>query len=194
MAPARIKGAVVREFVRWYVKRLPPAGVQAIWDELPEGARRVLDEHAEALGLLPSMWYDAAVVHALIEAMLRDVPQDQRDAVLRAGTRAGIEASARGIYRWVVSNLTPQLYARNIQRFWSLVHDTGERKIVMTSPTTAVSTTRAWAGHHPDLCTTTIEAMCAMLEMTGCRDVHAERVQCVSEGAPACVAHVRWTR
>jgi hypothetical protein len=188
-----MKGAVMREFVRWYARRVPAPVLRDIWDELPDSARLALDLRAEAFGVLPSTWYDAAVFHALIDAILRRVPEAERDALLREGTRAGMEASARGVYRWVFGKLSPELYARNIQRLWSLVHDTGTREIVMTSPTTAISTTRDWPGHHPSLCTSTLEAMCSMLEMMGCRGVRAERTQCISDGSPSCVARVSWS-
>lgn len=193
-AVPKTKGAVVREFLRWYAREQPRGALRRVWEELPPDAQRELDPEAEALGVLPSTWYEAGLIVALIEAVQRQLGPSS-DAVIAEGVREGIRASAHGIYRWLLHRVvTPEMYARNIQRLWNMMHDTGSREIVITSKTTAVSTTRDWAGHHPVICTSTIEAMAAILELTGCKNVKARRTACVSEGAEACVAEFSWTR
>lgn len=117
--------------------------------------------------MLISSWYDSRIVHALLDGVRAQVPDVEWLAFLRDGTRAGIHASASGVYRWMVRKLTPELYARNIQRLWNLLHDSGTREIVMTSCASAVSTTRDWTGHHPTLCVIVGEAMAALLELMG---------------------------
>jgi hypothetical protein len=190
----RTKGAVVREFLKWYAHQQPAGALARVYRDVPAHLRVELDPDAEALGVLPSSWYESAVIHALIEAVQQQLPPRERDAILAEGVRAGMHASAKGVYRWILRALTPELYARNIQRFWNLMHDTGVREIVMTSKTSAISTTSDWAGHHPALCASTVHAMAAILELTGCKNVIAERTACVSDGAPACVAKYSWTR
>ena len=75
-----------------------------------------------------------------------------------------------------------------------MLHDTGEREIVMTSPTSCISYTRAWPGHHPVLCLATLETMRGLFEIMGCEDVHGVRVACVSAGARECVSQLHWKR
>jgi len=144
--------------------------------------------------VLPSSWYESRAVHLLMDALFRAVPEDAREASIREGARHSIDQTTRGIYRFVVARLTPELYMRQVQRFWSLLHDNGEREIVMTGRTSCRSYTRRWPGHHPVLCQASTETMARLFEIMGCASVRVSRVACVSDGAPECVADLSWTK
>lgn len=100
--------------------------------------------------------------------------------------------SARGIYRFVLERLTPDVYCRNIQRLWNMLHDTGSREIVTISPTHVRSVIFAWPGHHRVLCVASTETMAAVFVLMGARDVQVRRLACVSDGASECTAELRW--
>jgi hypothetical protein len=193
LSAPKIKGAAVREFLRWYAQRSSPEALREALAELPPGMRSLFDPTTEALGVLASSWYDTRTIAELVQVIIRTVPPMEREASVRDGARFAVKASARGIYRFVLERLSPEMYARNIQRLWNMLHDTGTREIVMTSEASATSYTRDWPGHDPFLCLATVHTMAAILEVMGCSHVHAKRVQCVADGASECVAELRWT-
>lgn len=190
--PSRIKGAAVREFLRWYAQRTSAGDLRDAVASMSPPLRALFDPEADAVGVLPSSWYDSAAVHALIDALFARIAPEDRDAAIREGARFAVAASARGIYRFVLERLTPEVYCRNIQRLWNMLHDTGEREIAVLEPGRARSTIRDWDGHHPALCRATTETMAAIFEVMGARGVEVERTACVSDGAPECVAVLRW--
>jgi hypothetical protein len=180
--------------LRWYAQQTSREELRRIVTELPPELRAPFDPDSEAVGVLASNWYESAAVNALIDAMLASFPPGQRHDAIRSAAEFAMQATARGIYRFVLERLTPETYTRNIQRLWNLMHDTGTREIVLTSPESCISICRDWPGHGPNLCLATMESMRAMLSMMGCNDISARRVACVARGAPECVAELEWTR
>jgi hypothetical protein len=191
---SRIKGAAVREFLQWYVQRTSRSALQDAVVSLPEPLQRLFDADADAVGVLASSWYDTHAVHALIDALFASIEPADHAAAIREGARYAVAHSARGIYRFVLERLTPEVYCRNIQRLWNMLHDTGQREIVVLEPQHIRSITREWPGHHRALCIASTETMVAVFEIMGCRDVHMERLACVSDGAPECITEMRWQR
>lgn len=196
---AKIKGAAVREFLLWYAQRYTPDELRAAIASLPPSLQVLFDDEGEAAGILVSSWYDSAAVGALIDAVFARIPETEHEAAVREGASVAVTASARGIYRFVLERLSPELYCRNIQRLWGMLHDTGRRDIVTLGPGHVRSTTREWDGHHPVLCMAATETMRAVFEVMGCRETSVARLACVGRRAhagpdDACVWEVRWRR
>jgi len=190
---ARIKGAAIREVVRWYARTNGRERLAQAVTQMPPALAVQLDPNDDALGIIASSWYDAALVHAMLDAIVAPYPAGDRSALLKTAAREAVATSMRGVYKFVIGQIvTPGFYARNIQRLWGLLHDGGSREIRIVRDGLAISRTWNWPGHHPLLCEVTIETMCAIFELTGKRDVVARRTRCVAEGAHECVAEVRW--
>jgi hypothetical protein len=190
---AKIKGAAIREVVRWYARTKGRDSLARAVTQMPSGIARQLDATDDALGIIASTWYDAEVVHAMLDAIVAPYPAGDRHVLIRTAAREGVRTSMNGVYKFVVAQIvTPGFYARNIQRLWRMLHDTGSREITVLRDGHAISRTWDWPGHHPLLCETAIETMCAIFELTGQKDVVARRTHCVSHGASECVAEVRW--
>ncbi len=190
---AKIKGAAIREMVRWYARTYGIDTLTRAAKTLPPEVAGQLDLQDDALGIIASTWYDARVVHAMLDSIVEPYPAGDRHALIRTAAREGVRTSMGGVYKFVIGQIvTPGFYARNIQRLWRMLHDGGSREIVVVKEGLAVSRTWDWPGHHPLLCETAIETMCAIFELTGKKDVVARRTQCVSHGATECVAEVRW--
>jgi hypothetical protein len=189
----RIKGSAIRELVRWYARTHGMAGIETAVRAMPQDLAKDLDLSDEALGILSSGWYDVRIVHALLDALVLPFPPAERRALLASGAREAVRASASGVYRFVIAQIvTPGFYARNIQRLWRMLHESGHREILIEREGHARSRTWDWPGHHPLMCDVTIETMCAVFELTGREDVVAIRRSCVSDGARECVVDVRW--
>jgi hypothetical protein len=190
----RIKGSAIRELVLWYEQHHDATLVHAVARAMPRELDAQLDPEVPGLGILSNRWYDARVVHLLLDATVAKHPPAERDALIREGLRIAVGGAARGMYAFVIGQLvSPELYARNISRLWSLLQDTGERRIEIVGPHEAISITRAWKGHHPLACRVNQHMMATILEMMGKRHVRFDKERCVSDGGPDCRYRFSWT-
>ena len=190
-APA-MKGATVREFLLWYEKHRGTGYYHGLRARLPTGTADLVWFDRPALGLVGTDWYPVKLIHAVLDTMAEECPQEMHKLIAEA-SEAAVAKLTRGIYQYLFRMVaSPKLYARHIQRAWNMLHSTGTRKIVISSTGLADSTIQDWPGHHPWLCVVTTETMRATFQAMGARNVVVERVGCVSTGAPLCRALVRW--
>ncbi len=184
---------MIRELVLWYERRHDAGLLRAVAAAMPAELDAGLDPTAPGLGILASRWYDARVVHLLLDASVAKHPPSTRDALLREGAREAIAHTTRGIYAFIVTKVvSPEMYAQNISRLWGMIQDTGERTIDLVGPREAVSITRHWKAHHPLACRVNQHTMAAILELMSKKDVRFEREACVSEGASDCRYRFTW--
>ncbi|MBN8611585.1 MAG: hypothetical protein J0L92_13415 [Deltaproteobacteria bacterium] len=190
----RIKGSAIRELVLWYEQHHDASLVRAVARAMPPELDAQLDPDAQGLGILANRWYDARVVHLLLDATVAKHPPSARDALIREGLRIAVKGAARGMYAFVITQLvSPELYARNIARLWSLLQDTGERRIELVGAHEAISITRDWRGHHPLACRVNQHMMATILELMGKTNVRFEKERCVSDGGADCRYRFSWT-
>jgi hypothetical protein len=190
-APA-MKGATVREFLLWYEKQRGTNYHQGLQRRLAGSTADLVWFDRPALGLVGTDWYPVELIHAVLDTLAEECPNDMHKLIAEA-SEAAVAKLTRGIYQYLFRMVaSPKLYARHIQRAWNLLHTTGTRKIVITSAGLADSTIEHWPGHHRWLCVVTTETMRATFHAMGARNVVVERVGCVSTGAPLCRALVRW--
>jgi hypothetical protein len=194
MPEPMIKGAVMRDFVVWYGDRYGASALKRMGERLPEDIRAMLDLDNPTFRLLGSLWYPARIVHAFLEALAQGRTPDEVNRLLHDANRNFIKTGARqSVYRFLLERLvTPEIYGVCVPRFWKQLHSTGDRRVKIVRRGFAESTVANWPGHHPLLCTMTIETMCAVFETMGCKNVSWERVSCVSDGASECKTLVSW--
>jgi hypothetical protein len=189
----RIKGASMREILRWHERNGGREQLRTIGMRLSPELRALVDVDAEALGFLPNTWYPATLSHAVLEGLFAGLSREKRTEKMREAAHAAIRVMGRGVYRLALAKLaTPRILASNIQRLWSMLHDDGERTLVLTGSTGMESTTRNWSGHGVVLCELMTENTAAVLETMGLTHVVVDRVACVGHGAPECVTRFRW--
>jgi hypothetical protein len=193
MAEPMIKGAVLREFVQWYETNYGMEGLRSVAGNLPEDLRRYIDPFDPLVNLLASSWYPSRFCNLLLDAVGEGRTHAELEHLAHDATRWIVARGMNSVYRFALRRLiTPEMYALSVPRLWRQLHTTGDREVQVTSRTTLESKVKSWPGHHPILCTVTIETMCAILETMKCRDVKWRRVSCVSRGASECVTHVEW--
>lgn len=185
---------MLREFVFWYEQQFGPKRLHEIAAELPSDLREYIDPEQPFVKLLGASWYPARLTHAILDAVSRGMSDEECRRLAHDANRWIVKRGMSSVYKFALRRLvTPDLYARSIGRLWKQLHTTGEREIRIEAPGRATSIVRDWAGHHPLLCTITIEMMCAVFEQMGEKNVHWERVSCVSQGGAECVTTVTWT-
>ncbi len=191
--PSRVKGAGFREFVRHFETEHGSARLHLALGSLPESMRDRFDPSRPMLSILPSEWYPSPVLHALLDAMLVGLSAEERDALVRGGTKAIMDGTLRGVYRFLFRLVaTPKRFARNVQSFWSAYHDSGRVTASMLGTNETEGRIADWSGHHPFMCETITEAVALTHQAMGLANVACTRTRCVAKGDAECGFRVRW--
>jgi hypothetical protein len=190
----RIKGAAFVEFLRFCEKEFGQERLHAAVMSIPITVRHPLSLSLPALGVLPSTWYSAATVHALIDALLFGVGMDERRRMAANISKAVMDATLRGVYRALFRVVaTPERYARYASRLWTAYYDTGHFSIEMPDPNTAVATVVDWPSHHSFICELNRGAAEAIYTAMGLKNVVTTRAACIDGGAQTCRFVSRWS-
>lgn len=187
-----IKGAGVVPFLRWYCDHFGASRLRQAAEGVPAEHRAHFDPGDPMLGVLASTWYPAAAIHALLDRVLADHP-GQREMLAREGARAIIDATLRGVYRWLFETMmSPERYGRNAQKLFSRYYEPGTMTKEPLGEAGHLSRVRDWPGHHPLLCDMLVHTADYVYTALGCRNVQARRVTCVAEGAAECRFDITW--
>ncbi|MCA9609744.1 MAG: hypothetical protein KC619_29300 [Myxococcales bacterium] len=189
----RVKGSALAYWLTWYAQHRDPAELGAIAARIPPEERGEIDPTSPTLGVISTAWYPAHAVGRILDGVTEGMSAKERAQLIEESTAAGVEQGIRGIFKLAFELLaTPERYAKHIQRFWDQLHDTGTRRVEIVGPGEAISIIEDWPGHHPLLCTVTMETMAAVFRRMGLEDVEVMRVECVGAHDPRCKAIVRW--
>jgi hypothetical protein len=188
-----IKGAAFREFLRWYRRKIGDEAVAAQIARLPREVRERLDVSADAFGVLASTWYPAPVIHAFCDVITEGLAPAQRVALARESSRPLMDATLRGLYRFLFEQLaSPSRITMLAPRIWRTYFDSGKRSTEIVSPARHDGIIEDWRGHHPFLCLVQVHATTSLYEAAGCHNVATTQLECISEGAPRCRWSTTW--
>lgn len=175
----------------WYERNFGRAFHADVIDRLAPDDRSRVTEGEPALGIVASTWYPSSILFVVVDSVMEGKSRAERSRIIREANADVVARLSKGLYRALFRMVaSPELYARHIQRLWNVLHDTGERTVVIVRPGIADSTIRNWPGHHPVLCEVATETMRAVFEAMGCGQVRVDRLSCVGDGARMCRAIV----
>jgi hypothetical protein len=184
---------VLREFLVWYEATHGVSRLRVVAERLPEDLRAYLDPDQPLVKLLASSWYPSRLAFITLDTLCEGFTQADLLKLAYDSNRWVVKQSMSSVYRFALRTMgTPEMYAKSVHRFWRQLHSTGQRHVRLLSPTSLESTVSDWGGHHPALCTITIETMCAIFEAMGKSEVRWSRTACVARGATECVTRVSW--
>lgn len=189
----RVKGAALREFLRYLHGTLPDGELERRLQALDEETRSALDISKSRVGVLASSWYPASAIHTLLDqAFALDANVDYtRD--IQAGAAAVMTATLHGIYKVLFRTMmSPARYAKHAQKLWSRYYDRGQVTKIEAGPTAQRTEIRDWTSHHRVLCDLNYAAARHIYEAMGCHDVEARRIACVSHGDDHCGFEITW--
>lgn len=192
-----VKGLVLREFLLFCEEQDDRTRVLRALGALDRAYPNVLDPEREGGGVLSSKWYEAELVHVLIDAIISDRSEAERDALASRAAHSIMKHTLSGVYRFLFSTFaTPELYAKHANKLWQQHYDSGHVQIENRKRTGLANIAHIkllrWAGHHDFMCRMHCEAAVPIYEAMGCEKVRCERIACVGEGAPQCEWLVHW--
>jgi hypothetical protein len=191
VASGRIKGAAFREFVCWYGDTRGPTALRQA--ALRGKVTEPLNPNHPALGVIASVWYEAEIVHRLLDGMTMGLSNTEIQALANDGSAAVMGATLRGVYRVLFAWMaTPARYARYAPKLWSAYYDSGQVRIEMPHDRCAISHVRDWSTHHPVICELNRGAARAIYTAMGRRGVQVERQACVTDGDAECRFRTTW--
>ncbi|MCC6216795.1 MAG: hypothetical protein IT376_18195 [Polyangiaceae bacterium] len=194
MARGTIKGTAFREFVVWVEAQRGAGALRAALEGLPPALAGELDPERPALGVLASSRYDVALVHALLDALVRELPEREVEVLVGGAARATILGMMHGLQKAAFALLvSPARYPRIINVLWKLNYDSGRVEVTVHGPRCHEGVVTGWAGHHPLVCRINHQAKLTMYEVMGCRNVQVRQTACVSRGDADCRSTVTWT-
>jgi hypothetical protein len=193
MAGGRIKGAAIREFVRWYGAQYGEAQVAKLADSMPPEFRALVNPRAPHLGLIASEWYPAGGIHIVLDHMVSGLGVEERERISREGAQAVIHETLHGVYKiFFELMVSPERYMKNAPRLFSRFFDHGSMEKSATGPREHTSHIRGWEAHHPLLCDFLLHVSEYVYAAMGCKEVQVERFRCRGNGDEECAYRIRW--
>lgn len=188
-----IKGTAALEFLVWYREEYGRDRMAAVLDRLKPADRSTFDLQRDTLGLVPSMWYPAALVHRALDEVVRGLSLDQAEHLARRAGKAMADAKLRGLQRVLFSLIvTPEKYCKFVQRAWDLNYDNGTVEQRILSPTCHEGLVSGWRSHHPVLCDLHGELKVELYRRMGCKDIREGHRRCISRGDTVCGSTITW--
>jgi hypothetical protein len=189
----RIKGVAFGEFVDWYAAARDTVEVERAVERVSPQFPDVFDLARPNYGILASHWYDARVVHALLDELTAGKPEEELERMAAEAAAAIMGKTIRGVYKAVFSIMvSPARYAKHIDKLWGLHYDSGTPVVELVGPKQHRVHYTGWRSHHPMICRLNRAAGPAIYGAMGCKDVVSRRVGCVSEGAARCESLITW--
>jgi hypothetical protein len=151
---------------------------------LPLHLHRYLSER-----IMVAAWYPEADQIELLRAVSNMLPKQPDPWVVmgRLAARADLES----IYRYLVkADLKDTL--RSATALWATFHDTGELKIGVDGPATAMATVRNYAASNREMCRAIEGYVIEVTAVGGGKGVTATKQQCVHDGASTCTWRLAW--
>ncbi|HJK93783.1 MAG TPA: hypothetical protein RMH85_14555 [Polyangiaceae bacterium LLY-WYZ-15_(1-7)] len=190
----RIKGVALRELVAWYERDRGRAALLDALERVPPDLRARFDLEREALGVLAATWYEARLVHALLDAMVHGLDPEARRRLAYDGSVAAMRATLGGVHRAVLRIVgSPELHAKFGQRMWRTYFEDGIADSRRVDAHTHRLAFRQWHSHHPVLCDMVTASDLVVFPAMGLHGVTVEQLSCVDRGDSECAHFIRWT-
>ncbi len=176
--PSRIKGAAIREFLVYVRDQMGEDAIVALTSDIPREYEGLIDPRHPSFAVLPSTWYDARFVHAILDASVGGLPPDRQEQLVRDGTLYMMERTLGGPYKQFFLRvfLSPDVYVKHAQKLWNLHFDEGRLSVTRTRDNTLLWEMRAWRGYHPMIHRIVVASEPYVFGSMGLSNVYAERV------------------
>jgi hypothetical protein len=189
----RIKGATIREFIAWHLGTHGHGPLERAIRLLAPDEQARFDVEAACLGVLPSDWFPAEIVHAVLDHLTQDLDEAAYEALVQGAAEATVKGLMTGVQRVVFSTLlTPGVYVKVANLAFRLNYDEGRVLNEELGPKRHKGTVEGWTSHHPFLCRMNVSMKAGIYRTMSCSNVRIEQRYCRSDGDSDCGSIIAW--
>lgn len=189
----RVKGAAIRDFVAWYEHTYGSGRLQQAILALPAEGQAEFNLERECVGVLPSAWFPAWVVHAILDHLTEGMTVQAHDDLAQQAGEAAVKAMMHGVQRVVFATLlTPRTFAKVANLAFRLNYDEGRVVNEELDGNRHRGYVEGWTAHHPFLCEMNIAIKAGIYEAMKCENVRVEERFCRSRGDETCGSIIAW--
>lgn len=141
--------------------------------------------------ILPVTWVDFGFYMRMIVAADKLLGKGDMKIVEEAA-RYNMNKNFRGVYKILVSFVSPTFVIQRAHLVWRQWFDSGEMKVQVTEPGRARATMAGFSDIPPNHEYNLTPSIDEIMKISGGKNTQTSHVQCVLKGAPACVWEIRW--
>lgn len=189
----RIKGAVVRDVIAWYEHKYGRSRLVEAVEMLPAEFAAEFDVAKPDLGVLPSDWFPAHVVHAILDHTLTNFTEPAYEEFVQNAAAVTVKMFKSGVQRIVFSALiTPRTYLKVANLAFRLNYEEGKVLNEEIAPKRHLGHVEGWIAHHPFLCRMNVAIKAEMYGVMGFKGVRVEEQFCRMKGDRMCGSIIGW--
>ena len=189
----RVKGAAIREFIAWHVSVHGAEPLERAIRSLRPEEQETFALDRVCLGVLPSVWFPAEVVHGVLDRLTEGLDAAEYDALVQGGAAATVHGLMSGAQRIVFSTLlSPRTYTKVASLAFRLNYESGRIENEVLGPKRHRGRVEEWRSHHPFLCRMNVAIKAGIYRAMGCKNVHIEERFCRADGQAECGSVIAW--
>lgn len=191
LGESRMRGVLCGPFMQWLRDAIGSDELdRRVQEVVASSGRWQLRIDSEGLNFLPSRWYPASLVHAVVDAAFEGTSPTKKLSIAGNAGRFTYRRQLTGFQRAIFSMfLTPERFARHAPRAWRHNFATGEISFE-TSGHSQVTRYAQWQEHHPLICHA---LKLGRLELYAAMKLDSPRLQLGScDPAHGCWSQVYW--
>jgi len=184
----KVKGTLLLTRVK-YLRGMGPTMAQQVLDHLPPDDRELLTGNL----LLPTLWYPAAMLWRLEQAIAAEAAEGDRARVLLDLGHYAADRSfgAKGALQAFVREDDPHALLREVQNIHLMLRGYGKREYERVDDHAAL-VRAAQERRDRDDCLTTVGWLQRAIELCGGREVRVTETACIARGDGACEYRCEW--
>jgi hypothetical protein len=152
---------------------------------LPPRYHRYLDER-----ILVSSWYPEADQLELLRAVSFLLPGTPDPWIVMGRTAARQDLA--NLYRYMVRPGDLKETMRSASSLWSTFHDSGQLRVTLEGPQSAIADLRDYAAATREMCRVTSGYVTEVAATGGAREIKTVKLACAIDGAPQCTWRMSW--
>jgi predicted hydrocarbon binding protein len=189
----RVKGTAIRAGLAWYEATYGSAALSNVATLASPELQAAIRLHEQDFGIMPSGWYDTAVIGELLGLLDRVASTDDSDSLLSKIARAIARDNVTGVYRSLFRLVaSPAMLEAHAQRVWRTYIDEGTLSVAVSAPGSLEAQVTGWSRHDAAVCRFLRPLIENLLREVGYTAMVVDRTRCVADGDPCCAFEGSW--
>jgi serine/threonine-protein kinase len=189
----RVKGTAVRAGLAWYASTYGASVLSRVASLASPELHATLRLQDPEFGIMPSGWYDTAVIGELLELLDRAAVPADSEILLGKLAHAIAQDNVTGVYRSLFRLVSsPAMLEAHAQRVWRTYIDEGTLTVRIPSPGELEAQVVGWSRHNVAVCRFLRPLVEHLLRSVGYTALVVDRTRCVGDGDACCAFEGNW--